>query len=185
MVKFVALLQSVLYLVSSVLFVPVLLSLVILFFYAIYQVGITIGEWFSRKRGRKHYVESFAQQLELVKDRDSAEIEYLIRTFEDKLAYSLDKLKVLIRIGPSLGLMGTLIPLSTGLEGLSKGDLSQLTSSLIIALTTTVVGLSVAVIAYILATVKQKWYNSDLITMEFLAEKVVSRETQTQKIEDR
>jgi hypothetical protein len=50
---------------------------------------------------------------------------------------------MLIRIGPGGGLIGTLIPMSTGLAALSQGDMSKLSSELVLAFTTTVVGLAI------------------------------------------
>ena len=61
------------------------------------------------------------------------------------LLREVDKIRLIVRIGPSLGLMGTLIPMGTGLAGLTKGNMAQLSSSLILAFTTTVVGLALGI----------------------------------------
>ncbi len=175
MVKVISFFQAVLYLISSVLFVPVIVSLVLLFFYTVYLSGIVVGEFLSRRRGKRAFVEAFKIQLdELVKSGcDDVEIENLLRRFEKEMSAPLDKLRMLVRIGPSLGLMGTLIPMGVGLAALSKGQIEKLTSSMIIAFTTTVVGLAVAVIAYILATAKNRWFYEDITFMEYVAERVL------------
>ena len=175
MVKAIALFQSVLYLISSILFVPVLVGLLFIFFYAVYLTGVVLGEFFSRRKGEKRLVTAFAEKLEglIESGCDDIEVERLLRAFEEKAYHTLDRLKMLVRIGPSLGLMGTLIPMGTGLAALSQGKIERLTSSMIIAFTTTVVGLAAAVIAYILATVKHKWVHEDLSLMEYMAERAL------------
>lgn len=175
MVKIIALFQSVLYLISSLLFIPVLAGLLVIFFYSVYLAGETLGEFFSRRRGEKKLISSFSERFESLLEAgcDDVEVEKLLRIFEEKAFSPLDRLKMLVRIGPSLGLMGTLIPMGTGLAALSQGKIEQLTSSMIIAFTTTVVGLAAAVIAYILATVKQKWIHEDLAFMEYMAERAL------------
>src|SRR5690606_352665 len=42
----------------------------------------------------------------------------------------LERTRVLVRMGPALGLMGTLIPLSPALAGLSSGDVDRLSENL-------------------------------------------------------
>ncbi len=175
MAEVVALLQAVLYLISSLLFVPVLLLLVLLFFWSLYLAGAVLGEFFRRRRGTKRLVESFSRDLEalVVSGCDDVEVERLIRFYEEREAFAVDRLRMLIRVGPSLGLMGTLIPMGVGLAALSKGQIEKLTSSMIIAFTTTVVGLAVAVVAYVLATFKQKWLSEDMALVEYMAERAL------------
>ena len=173
MVKLVAFLQSVLYLISSLLFVPVLVALVLLFFYSLYLSGTVLGEFLARRKGEKRWVERFKYELDVLLESgcDDVEVERLLRRFEEEISSLLDRLRVLVRVGPSLGLMGTLIPMGTGLAALSKGQMEKLISSMIVAFTTTVVGLAIAVVAYVLATLKQRWVSEDMLTMEYMAER--------------
>jgi biopolymer transport protein ExbB/TolQ len=82
----------------------------------------------------------------------------------ERLRYfkKLDYLRIIVRLGPSMGLVGTLIPMSTGLASLSQGDTSRLSSDLVVAFSTTVVGLCSGVAAYMLFTVKARWAEADL-----------------------
>ena len=41
----------------------------------------------------------------------------------------LERTRALVRLGPALGLMGTLIPLSPALAGLANGDVAQLSAT--------------------------------------------------------
>lgn len=94
----------------------------------------------------------------------------LIEDEESKLIKNTSKTDVLVRLGPILGLLGTLIPLGPGLSALGSGDIATLAESLTIAFDTTVVGLSVGAVAYLISKFKKQWYESDLMTVETIAE---------------
>ena len=57
----------------------------------------------------------------------------LIEEEEVEMAKSLEKIDIVTRIGPTLGLMGTLIPMGPGLAALGSGDVSTLASAIIVA----------------------------------------------------
>jgi biopolymer transport protein ExbB/TolQ len=69
-----------------------------------------------------------------------------------------------------VGLIGTLIPMSTGLAGLSQGDMSRLSSDLVLAFTSTVVGLTVGVTAFVLYSVRSRWLEGDLEILALVME---------------
>lgn len=94
----------------------------------------------------------------------------LIEDEESKLIKNTSKTDILVRLGPILGLLGTLIPLGPGLSALGSGDIATLAESLTIAFDTTVVGLSVGAVAYLISKFKKQWYESDLMTVETIAE---------------
>lgn len=94
----------------------------------------------------------------------------LISSEETRLIKSTNKTDILVRLGPILGLLGTLIPLGPGLAALGSGDITTLAQSLTIAFDTTVTGLAVGGIAYLISKFKKQWYESDLIDVETLAE---------------
>ena len=81
-------------------------------------------------------------------------VDHLLRRAEAELGRSVDQLRVLVRVGPCLGLAGTLIPLGPGLLALSGGNLSMLSAQLVISFSTTVVGLVVGGGAYVLGTMR-------------------------------
>ena len=90
--------------------------------------------------------------------------------FERRAARKLERTRVLVRIGPSLGLMGTLIPISPALIALAQGDIQTLSSSLIIAFSTTVDGLFIGLIAYIISAVRDRLYARDMSDIEYILE---------------
>lgn len=74
----------------------------------------------------------------------------------------IDRVDMLTRSGPILGLMGTLIPLGPGLTAMSQGDLSQLSTAISIAFDTTVIGLLIGLGAFVLGRFRRRWYEQAL-----------------------
>ncbi|WP_405295489.1 MotA/TolQ/ExbB proton channel family protein [Methanobrevibacter sp.] len=94
----------------------------------------------------------------------------LISAEETRLIKKTNKTDILVRVGPSLGLLGTLIPLGPGLAALGTGDIATLAQSLTIAFDTTVTGLTVGAVAYLISKYKKQWYEAELIDVETVAE---------------
>ncbi len=88
----------------------------------------------------------------------------------------LGKTDLMARLGPVLGLMGTLIPLGPGLAALGQGDVRGLSEAVIIAFDTTVAGIAAGAVAAFISKVRRRWYEKDLVQMELLLELVVGGE---------
>ncbi|NCO66944.1 MAG: MotA/TolQ/ExbB proton channel family protein, partial [Nitrospirae bacterium] len=98
------------------------------------------------------------------------EFERFLQSAELELIKSLDKIRFTIRVGPALGLMGTLIPMGISLSALAQGDMPKMAGSMVTAFTTTVVGLACGVAAYLMSLAKEKWVRADMREMEYLTE---------------
>jgi biopolymer transport protein ExbB/TolQ len=81
----------------------------------------------------------------------------------------LGRTRVLVRAGPALGLMGTLIPLSPALTGLANGNTTALSQNLRIAFSVTVVGLLVGAVAFAISLSRDRMYGQDLSDIEYVA----------------
>ena len=81
----------------------------------------------------------------------------------------LARTRLLVRAGPALGLMGTLIPLSPALTGLANGNTAALSQNLRIAFSVTVVGLLIGAVAFGLSLSRDRMYGQDLSDLEYLA----------------
>jgi len=81
----------------------------------------------------------------------------------------LERSRILVRLGPALGLMGTLIPLSPALAGLADGDVATLTENLRIAFGVTVIGLLVGAIAFAISLIRDRLYAQDYSDVEYVA----------------
>ena len=81
----------------------------------------------------------------------------------------LERTRMLVRFGPALGLMGTLIPLSPALAGLAQGDVESLSENLRVAFSVTVIGLLVGAVAFAISLVRDRLYGQDHSDLEFVA----------------
>lgn len=81
----------------------------------------------------------------------------------------LSRTRLLVRVGPALGLMGTLIPLAPALDGLARGDVDALTENLRLAFSITVLGILIGVIALGLTLVRERLYGQDFSDLEYIA----------------
>lgn len=82
----------------------------------------------------------------------------------------LDRVRLMVRAGPALGLMGTLIPLAPALAALGEGDPQVLADELQTAFAITVVGVAVGLIAFCVALFHERYFTKDLADLEFLRE---------------
>lgn len=83
---------------------------------------------------------------------------------------------IIARIGPMIGLLGTLIPLGPGILALGQGDTYTLSASLLTAFDTTVAGLVCACVALIISTVRKGWYRKYMSVLDMLAECVLEEQ---------
>lgn len=104
--------------------------------------------------------------------RDAAWHERVIAGFELQTDRQLALYRTMTRIGPLLGLMGTLIPLGPALVGLAAGDISLLARKMEVAFATTVVGLVIGAIGFLLHQAAQRWAMDDLSLLDFLSAKL-------------
>ncbi|OFV67640.1 MAG: flagellar motor protein MotA [Candidatus Syntrophoarchaeum caldarius] len=125
-----------------------------------------------RSSGSNFLLESFITDLTRSIDAAnfSIEAEKLLQDYELRIARELEIPRLISRIAPMLGLMGTLIPMGPALMGLSSGNIEALASNLAIAFATTVLGILTGGIAYAVLIVKKRWYTQDLSDMEYVVE---------------
>jgi biopolymer transport protein ExbB/TolQ len=81
----------------------------------------------------------------------------------------LGRTRMLVRFGPALGLMGTLIPLSPALTGLADGNTTQLSHDLRVAFSVTVVGLLIGAVAFAISLSRDRLYGQDLSDLQYVA----------------
>lgn len=81
----------------------------------------------------------------------------------------LERTRILVRMGPALGLMGTLIPLSPALAGLAEGNVAQLTDNLRVAFGVTVAGILIGALAFGVSLVRDRLYAQDFSDVEYAA----------------
>jgi len=95
--------------------------------------------------------------------------ERLIQT-EMTATKRLDRTRLWIRLGPIIGLITTLIPISPALVALAKGDLEVLSANLVIAFSTTVISLLVSGMAFVVSMFRERAYMEDISDIEYALE---------------
>jgi biopolymer transport protein ExbB/TolQ len=93
-------------------------------------------------------------------------IEHALADYELGVQRRLDRTRMLVRAGPAVGLMGTLIPLAPGLGALGRGDFASLADDLQVAFAATVIGILVGTAAFTLTLLRTRFYTEDLAALE-------------------
>jgi len=133
------------HLLTSWLFYPVIIGLLATTALALWEMGLAIGERFGG-------LSKMRQQT--------------INLIEQRARRRIERADIIARIGPMLGLMGTLIPLGPGLAALGRGELDTLASAVTVAFDTTVLGLLVGIIGFVLGRLRRRWYDHLLDALE-------------------
>ena len=92
-------------------------------------------------KSQKKVLTEIAKSEALDSDSREALARKLVEHEEEKIDKSLRNTDIITRVGPTLGLMGTLIPLGPGLAALGAGDVNTLADAKTIAFDPTVVGI--------------------------------------------
>lgn len=107
----------------------------------------------------------------------------LLADFDFAQQRTLGRTRLLVRVGPALGLMGTLIPLSPALEGLAKGNVETLTVNLRVAFSITVLGLLVGAVAFAISLARDRIYGHDYSDLEYVAAVLTSADDPADPVE--
>ncbi|WP_158265492.1 MotA/TolQ/ExbB proton channel family protein [Blastopirellula marina] len=187
------------YVLSNALLIPVMILLLVSLARVLVQCGRTLQEFIARNReraARRQLEQSALQNRSLPESQPSdgplgrslsrlvaasdniPGLAYALSQIELEWQMSLDRIRGLVKLGPSLGLMGTLIPLGPALVGLAVGDIQTMSNNLVIAFSTTVLGLFIGMVAGWLSTVKKHWYQADSALLNLLAERMSSSQGQ-------
>jgi len=193
--------SDILYWISTGLLVPVIVLLIFFFGRALLLIGGFFGQYMAIRRTaallskeldglNRSNVATLSERLpkkgpslvvtymkRLLKADSAAMRQRLLADFEIGADKDLATSKTLGKMGPMLGLMGTLIPMGPALVGLSTGDIASMAYNMQVAFATTVVGLFAAAIGFITGQVKQRWYLKDMTDLEFVAELLNEKRT--------
>ncbi len=179
--------------IASWLRVPVLILALLVLLICAVEVGRFAIELWSRARAGRNALRSLARQvvanpsqaaglavrapssfardalLEMARGLLAGEqdgIEHALADYELAVQRRLDHTRILVRAGPALGLMGTLIPLAPGLAALGHGEVSTLATDLRTAFAATTIGLLVGTVAFALTLARTRMYSEDLTALE-------------------
>ena len=194
--------SDILYWISTGLLVPVIVLLIFFFGRALLLIGGFFGQYMAIRRTaallgkeldglNRDNVATLSERLpkkdpslvvtymkRLLEADGAAMRQRLLADFEIGADKDLATSKTLGKMGPMLGLMGTLIPMGPALVGLSTGDIASMAYNMQVAFATTVVGLFAAAIGFITGQVKQRWYLKEMTDLEFVAELLNEKRTE-------
>lgn len=102
--------------------------------------------------------------------------DFLISNFENEAEKDTSLSKLLAKMGPVLGLIGTLIAMSPALVGLSTGDISGMAYNMQVVFATTVVGLVVSAVGLVTLQFKQRWYARDVNNLDYVSRILTHKE---------
>ena len=186
--------SNVLFWISNGLLVPVIVGLLYFFVNSILLLGIFFNQYLTHSKQTKMLKKTLdslrADDMEklkveagklpqsnftgflhnIIEAPSKAYSNRLLADYEVRADTELGKYKLLTKFGPILGLMGTLIPMGPALAGLATGDVASMAYNMQIAFATTVVGLFVGAIGYVLLQIKQRWFVAELADLEFIAD---------------
>ena len=124
-------------------------------------------------KAQKKALLEIASSESLGRDSREALARKLFEFEEEKTLSTLQKTDIITRIGPTLGLMGTLIPMGPGLAALGAGDINTLASSLTVAFNTTIVGIGSGALCYFIGKIRSGWYDRYLSDLDALMDAVL------------
>jgi len=148
--------------------------------------GFDIAEWLrggtalGASEDRRSRLPSWLREMLADVERARAEhalteggLEHLVLEREERVRRSLNAARVLVKVGPSLGLLGTLIPMGSSLASLATGNLEAMAGQMVVAFTTTIIGLATGTLAYVVAAARQSWVNETIREQRYIAEHIV------------
>ena len=185
--------SQILFLVSDSLLIPDIIVLLVLFVRALFLVGSFYNQYITKYKNERQ-LRPILNQLTpermeelqavlpekdnslyikylraiLARPADDTYADYMITNFENDAEKDVVTSKLLAKVGPVLGLIGTLIAMSPALTGLSQGDISKMASNMQVVFATTVVGLVVSLVGLVTLQFKQRWYAKEVNQLDYI-----------------
>lgn len=192
------LISKMLFWVANSLLIPDILILLFLFVRALILIGGTYNMYMAKRKNDKQFDQ-------LVKEGKTDELraalpekdnslyvaylrdllthpasndysDFLLTKFENEAEKDVSLSKMLAKIGPVLGLIGTLISMSPALVGLSTGDISGMAYNMQVVFATTVVGLVISAVGLISMQFKQRWYAKSVNNLDYVSRVLTEKE---------
>ena len=186
--------------IANSLLIPDIILLIVFFIRALVLLGSTYNQFMVRRRNNRRLATVikelqpssigslhdllpekhdglFTEYLADILDHpaDEAYTDYLITQYETEVAKDVNLSRLLTKLGPVLGLIGTLISMSPALVGLSTGDISGMAYNMQVVFSATVVGLVISAVGLFTQQLKTRWYAKDVNALEFVSRIEIER----------
>jgi len=197
-----AVLENGLFALGQVLRFPVMALLWVCVAAALFMAGAAAMDWLARRRERQGFDVERWLKAGSVLDADAAReaelpatlrrmlaqikaahaeaglanggLEHILLANEERIRSHVTGSRMLVKVGPSLGLVGTLIPMGTALAALASGNLEAMAGQMIVAFTTTIIGIMCGTIAFVILTIRQGWVGETIRELRFIAERAAA-----------
>jgi biopolymer transport protein ExbB/TolQ len=199
-VNLLPILENGLFALGQVLRFPVFALLWVCVASAVFMAGSCVVDFVARRRERRNFditawlksgtaMEASSARLRLLpaglrqmlRDVEDARaqgalgdggLEHLVLEREERVRRPLNMARMMVRVGPSLGLLGTLIPMGSSLASMAAGNLEAMAGQMVVAFTSTIIGLATGTLAYVVAAARQAWVIETIREQRYLAEQV-------------
>lgn len=192
--------SNALFIISSGLMIPVIILLIFFLAKAII-LGVTfLAEFRSHSDARRmlsEAVNSIANGAEpadtlanlhgdwmptindmLAHTDDSAFCTRALANYEVRAEKIINRPKMLVKMGPMLGLMGTLIPMGPALGGLVSGDVAMMAYNMQVAFATTVVGMATAAIGVAILQYERRAFARIINDLDYIRQTITHYATE-------
>ena len=180
--------------IANSLLIPDIILLIVFFIRALILLGSTYNQFMVRRRNSRRLAMAikqlqprgiddlrnllpekheslFTEYLAdiLAHPASEAYTDYVITQYETEVAKDVNLSRLLTKLGPVLGLIGTLISMSPALVGLSTGDISGMAYNMQVVFSATVVGLVISAVGLFTQQLKTRWYAKDVNNLDFVS----------------
>jgi len=180
--------------IANSLLIPDVILLIFFFFRALIMLGGTYNQFMTRRKNsrllddaiKELQPEGISELRSLLPEKtDSLLVKYLkdllsrepseayadfiITHYETEAAKDVNLSRLLTKLGPVLGLIGTLISMSPALVGLSTGDISGMAYNMQVVFSATVVGLVISAVGLFTQQLKSRWYAKDVNRLDYVS----------------
>lgn len=182
--------EELMYRVSDIFLAPVLIALLVLFAYSLLALGMFLTQTWQRKQQANNFQQAQNKLTQVpgyelfshyVNQQKKTSV-----SFDDLEVYALTKLekvRLVTRISPMLGLIATMIPMGPALKSLADGNIQGISDNLVIAFSSVIFGLVIATLTFWIANVEKRWLAVELLACQKLITAKIEQELDDHKEE--
>lgn len=151
------LIETTMYDVAQLFLLPTLALIALLFLYAFWCLGhFAMLAWRRRGAGGRPLL---AAQRAAARGLSDDELDLRAHKL-------LEAPRIASRVTPMLGLVATMIPMGPALEGLSDGNLAQVSQNLMVAFSAVILALIAASITFWVVNVRRRWLAEEIVQIQ-------------------
>ena len=161
--------------IANILLIPDVIMLILFFLRSIVLLATTSMQYANRRKDGYGNLYTKYRNLLYRQEPSEAYADYLAAQMEAEAAKDVNISRLLTKLGPVLGLIGTLISMSPALVGLSTGDISGMAYNMQVVFSATVVGLVISVVGLFTQQLKSRWHQQDISRLEYISSQYVEK----------